>query len=313
MHTQSAVTWCSTLADTPQKPRKGSGCWRMSLRTFCNRRAGPTPARRSLRVHRAPCSAPEIRSRAYLLTSCASAPPTRLLRKSCGADSMRCRTPSSRRYARNDPMAQSLYAQRTVPPRAGAGQGRFSNPTIEGPLTQDLVNARAQGPPRKAASPVTPGIETEGGTMGSARTDIPGLEKRAFIGKSPQAGGAVNPNSNFPPATNPEALPHTHAHAEQHIADQLEAALKSVPREQLKGRTVWILIEQEPCSTCAQAHGQHQCRCRCSEKALGCVPGAEIRDQESQHLGTYRVRGARGADRRCQTRTSAGAEACSRQ
>lgn len=152
------------------------------------------------------------------------------------------------RYARNDPMAQSIFSQRKIPAKEGIGQGRFSNPSIEGSLTQDLVTARKNGPVRSA----NPGAPTEGGTMGVARTDIPGFENRSFIGKSPQAGGALNANSNFPPATDPKELPHTHAHAEQHIADQLEAALKSIPREQLKGRTVWMLIEQEPCSTCAQ-------------------------------------------------------------
>jgi hypothetical protein len=62
----------------------------------------------------------------------------------------------------------------------------------------------------------------------------------------------VNINSNFPPATDPHTLPQTHGHAEQGIADQLEEALAKIPREQLKGRKVWMLIEQEPCSTCAQ-------------------------------------------------------------
>jgi hypothetical protein len=78
------------------------------------------------------------------------------------------------------------------------------------------------------------------------------LENQRFIGRSPRAGGEVNPESHFPPATDPEVLPHTHGHAEQSIADQLEAALEKIPVEQLKGRRVYMLIEQEPCSTCAQ-------------------------------------------------------------
>lgn len=156
------------------------------------------------------------------------------------------------RYARNDPLAQSIYESRNVAPKDAAGQGRFSNAGIEGELKQDIANARAQAPQRKAATPIEPGVKTEGGTIGAARTNIPGLEGRAFIGKSPQAGGQVNPNSEFGPATDPKKLPHTHGHAEQHIADQLSASLKSVPREKLRGASVWILIEQEPCSTCAQ-------------------------------------------------------------
>jgi hypothetical protein len=65
----------------------------------------------------------------------------------------------------------------------------------------------------------------------------------------------VNPGSKFSPATDPAVLPQTHGHAEQHLADQLEEALRKIPREQLQGKRVWMLIEQEPCSTCAQGAG----------------------------------------------------------
>ena len=156
------------------------------------------------------------------------------------------------RFARNDPMAQSVYADRNVVPHDAEGQGSFSNRDIQETLERDLKRQRAASVPRRASSAVTTGIKTEGGTMGTAKTDIPGLENRTFTGRSPRAGGKVNPSSKFPPATDPAVLPQTHAHAEQHIADQLEEALKSIPREQLKGRRVWMLIEQEPCSTCAQ-------------------------------------------------------------
>lgn len=156
------------------------------------------------------------------------------------------------RYARNDPMAQSIYAQRGVTAKAAAGQGGFSRPAIEGPLTDALARARAAGPKRSTKTPVMPDAETEGGTMGVARSDIPGLEDTTFVGKSPRAGGAYNPASQFGPATEYDKLPQTHAHAEQDIADQLDARLKSIPREKLVGRRVWMLIEQEPCSTCAQ-------------------------------------------------------------
>jgi len=156
------------------------------------------------------------------------------------------------RYARTDPMAQSVYAQRNVVPKQAGGQGSFSNREVQSALEQDLQQQRAASVARRTSSSVTPGIKTEGGTIGTAKTDIPGLENRTFVGRSPQAGGQVNPASKFPPATDPEVLPHTYGHAEQHIADQLEEVLKSIPREQLKGRHVWMVIEQEPCSTCAQ-------------------------------------------------------------
>src|SRR5205085_2683204 len=124
----------------------------------------------------------------------------------------------------------------------------------------DIAARRAQiqsatGITRQAPTAVNPGGHTEGGTIGVARTNIPGLETRVFNGASPQAGGQVNPASNFAPPTNPAVLPQTHGHAEQAIADEIEAALRSIPRDQLRGRTVWMLIEQVPCSTCAQGAG----------------------------------------------------------
>lgn len=159
------------------------------------------------------------------------------------------------RYVRagKDAAAQDVYSRRIVPHSAAEGQGRYSKSGVQEALQKDLQGEReASGITRRAPSAVNPNVETQGGTAGAARTDIPGLEDRVFIGRSPQAGGQVNPKSNFPPATDPEVLPHTHGHAEQNIADQLEEALLKIPKEQLKGRRVWMLIEQEPCSTCAQ-------------------------------------------------------------
>ena len=158
------------------------------------------------------------------------------------------------RYARGkDQIAQSVYAKRVVPPTDAVGQGRFSKGGMQDTLAKDIKADRsATSVNRRAPSAVEPNLEVQGGTVGAARTDIPGLEGRSFVGRSPQAGGQVNANSNFPPATDVQTLPHTHGHAEQNIADQLEEALAKIPREQLKGRKVWMLIEQEPCSTCAQ-------------------------------------------------------------
>lgn len=158
------------------------------------------------------------------------------------------------RYTRgNDAIAKSEYAKRTVTPEDAQGQGPFSKREVLDTLKDDIKQQRAAGGiARRAPNAVTPEGHTEGGTIGAARTDIPGLENHVFVGRSPQAGGQVNPKSNFPPATDPKVLPQTHGHAEQDIADQLEKALSGIPKEQLKGRRVWMLIEQEPCSTCAQ-------------------------------------------------------------
>ena len=161
------------------------------------------------------------------------------------------------RYARTDPLAQSIYATRNIAPKAAAGQGRFSSSGVQSLLEQDIQRERArlqaeQGITRRSASPVNPGAKTEGGTIAALRTDVPGFEDRSFIGRSPQAGGKVNLDSRFAPPTDIEKLPQTHGHAEQGLADQLADALREIPKEKLKGRKVWILVEQEPCSTCAQ-------------------------------------------------------------
>jgi hypothetical protein len=158
-------------------------------------------------------------------------------------------------YAKgSDQIAQAVYAKKVVPPKAAAGQGKFSKAGVRETLAKDIAaNRTATGIRRREPSAVTPDIDVEGGTVGAARTDIPGLENRVFTGQSKRADGpGYNPESSFPPATDVQDLPHTHAHAEQHIADQLEKAISELPREQLKGRTVWMLIEQEPCATCAQ-------------------------------------------------------------
>jgi hypothetical protein len=164
------------------------------------------------------------------------------------------------RFARNDPMAQSIYADRRVVHPEAEGQGRFTNSGMRDALAEEIQRERLRierggGIPRRASSAVEPGGRTQGGTVGAARTDIPGLEGRTFIGRSVVAGGARNPQSPFAPPTDPVALPQTHGHAEQAIADQLAAELRSVPREQLVGRRVWMLIEQTPCPPCAMEEG----------------------------------------------------------
>lgn len=158
-------------------------------------------------------------------------------------------------YAKGtDELAAHEYARRVIKPADAAGQGRFSQNGMQDLLTKDIkANRSTTGITRIEPNAVAPNIEVEGGTVGAARTDIPGLENRSFVGQSKLAGGpGYNAKSNFPPQASPETLPHTHGHAEQHIADQLEEALAKIPRDQLKGRRVWMLIEQEVCATCGQ-------------------------------------------------------------
>jgi hypothetical protein len=132
------------------------------------------------------------------------------------------------------------------------GHGTFSDPVVYQQLAERLKAARKLSSiPRKSASSVVPGIRTEGGTIGVAVTDA-ATETQAFIGSSSKAGGTLNPGSEFTPATDRSLLQHTHGHAEQGIADQLDAALSEISPQQREGTTVWMLIEQEVCSTCAQ-------------------------------------------------------------
>lgn len=162
----------------------------------------------------------------------------------------------NQRANRGDAMAQSVRDQRIQRNRflenVQREHGPFSRPGVQDQLETDIQSARtASGISRRAPSAVQPDIDVEGGTIGAARTNVPGIENRSFVGRSPKAGGAVNPSSQFPPSTDPQVLRHTHGHAEQSIADQLDMAFSNIPRSELQGRRVWMLIEQEPCPTCA--------------------------------------------------------------
>jgi len=158
---------------------------------------------------------------------------------------------------RGDGMATSFLNSR-IPPnkplsKLQAGHGRLSNPAVHDQLINDIAAERDKGGiPRTGRTPVAPEQSVKGGTMGAARTDVPSLDKKSFVGRSPKAGGKRNPGSEFAPQTDPSKLPQTHGHAEQDIVDQLQTKLHGMKPEELRGRRVWMLIEQEPCSTCAQ-------------------------------------------------------------
>lgn len=158
---------------------------------------------------------------------------------------------------KGDGMAQHVLDSR-VPPntplqRLQKGHGRFSEPSMQDTLAKDVAAARAKGGiPRRGRSAVAPDAPVEGGTVAAARTDVPGLDKEPIIGRSPAAGGKVNPKSEFAPQTDPTKLPQTHGHAEQDVADQLAAKLRGKSPDELRGRKVYVLVEQEPCPTCAQ-------------------------------------------------------------
>lgn len=87
---------------------------------------------------------------------------------------------------------------------------------------------------------------SSGGTIGVAETDLP-LQKNTFEGASPKAGG--QPDPTYKP---PTEFPKAQGHAEQNLVGAIKKAIleaKLTP-EQMKGKTVYMLIEQEVCPTC---------------------------------------------------------------
>jgi hypothetical protein len=91
----------------------------------------------------------------------------------------------------------------------------------------------------------------EGGMVGVARTDLPGLEGQTFRGASPRAGGPVGPGGTI---ESPNPNPLFRNHAEQDLANQVDRAIggaKLTP-EQMTGKTVEMLIEERVCNICRQ-------------------------------------------------------------
>jgi hypothetical protein len=143
--------------------------------------------------------------------------------------------------------------ENTALKKIGKGQGNFSQREVLDLLEKDLKKARKDsGINRTGRTAVTPNDPVKGGTMATARTNVPGLEGDLTVGRSPAAGGKVNPDSEFAPDTDLKKLPQTHGHAEQNVADQIAKKLSSVDPKDLAEKRVWMLVEQEPCSTCAQ-------------------------------------------------------------
>jgi hypothetical protein len=202
----------------------------------------------------------------------------------------------NRLASRGDAMAKSVRDSRIQPNKMvkgmpKKGQGKFSEPGMYDELTDIIENARAEsGIKRSGPSAVTPDVEVEGGTMGAAKTNVEGLENENYVGKSPRAGGKVNPQSEFAPATDFELLPQTHGHAEQSLADQLSVALRSVPAENLEGARVWMLIEQMPCSTCASGIADHATAIGVLRKLSEAFPQVtfEIKNQEGSSIITLK-------------------------
>ena len=191
----------------------------------------------------------------------------------------------SRLAAKGDAMAQSVLNQRIpenklVKNLGKKGFGGFSNYGMYDELVDIIETERAEsGIRRTGPSVVDPKAKVEGGVVGAAKTNVPGLENERFVGKSPLAGGKVNPHSKYSPPTDIKVLPHTHGHAEQHLADQLSAAFGKVPPEDLQGARVWIMIEQLPCPPCAQGIADPPGGIRSTEEVKQRLSTSELRDK----------------------------------
>jgi hypothetical protein len=134
---------------------------------------------------------------------------------------------------------------------------------------QEAIRAyrRAGIVPRRIDEPDSLGIPVIGGTVAAAETDIGVFGGRVFPGASSEAlppalrgtpgttGGDV-----FQPA-NPIAMDHAEHVALENLRAAIDAAL-AVPGASraalLGGRTVFLMVEQEPCSSCASGAGEGQ-------------------------------------------------------
>jgi len=137
-------------------------------------------------------------------------------------------------------------------------------------LEQDIRNYRRQpGVPGRIDVPATPRLPQDprginspvrGGTAASARTNIPDLEGRPFGGAS-ELGIPTNlkgkPGTTGGTILRP-ANPIATDHAEQVALENLRVAIEANAKnkgisgnELTRGKKVWLLVEQEPCSSCA--------------------------------------------------------------
>jgi hypothetical protein len=177
-----------------------------------------------------------------------------------------------RNEANKDPIAKSLWEARyrpnTYADRLARKHGPFSQPERFLDLVdriraerKRLIQVLGKRVERRYLVEQTPSGSTtvktlnrkDVGMLAAAQTDIPGI-RDTLIGVSPIAGGERNPNSHFAPNTdiNTDIGKKTHGHAEQQIADQLDALLKDIPMSDREGKTVWLLVEEQPCPTCAE-------------------------------------------------------------
>jgi hypothetical protein len=133
------------------------------------------------------------------------------------------------------------------------------NPGMQQRLQKDIDNYRSNTGIRRVDEPVTPDAPVRGGTVAVARTDIKSLDNRPFGGASPEAlpanlkGKPGTTGGTTLTPTNPVAVDHGEHVALENLRGAIDSALesKAITRQDLVGKSVWVRVEQEPCSSCA--------------------------------------------------------------
>jgi hypothetical protein len=134
------------------------------------------------------------------------------------------------------------------------------NPEITRQLTERLLAyRRAPGVPPRIINPfVDPNAPIETGTAAIAVTDIPNLGRPTFPGASaaalpaPLRGAPGTTGGSVFTPVNPTAVDHAEQVALENLRVGIDRslALGEITRTDLRGRTVYLMVEQEPCSSC---------------------------------------------------------------
>jgi hypothetical protein len=91
----------------------------------------------------------------------------------------------------------------------------------------------------------------QGGAVGVARSDLPGLEGTTSRGASPNAGGPLEAGGTI---TSPNPSPRFQLHAEQDLVNQIDSAIQGagLKPEQMVGTNISMHISQRVCPICRQ-------------------------------------------------------------
>jgi hypothetical protein len=136
-----------------------------------------------------------------------------------------------------------------------ATQGPFTQrPEMRATLEEDIKKSRVV---RRVDIPVSDDAVV-GGTVGAARTNIPGIDPdQPYIGRSPLAHSPKEASTINPRYQSPADTVAAKGHAEQtltgNLANEIDKLIADgkLTQGDLKGKTVWMLIDQEVCSYCA--------------------------------------------------------------